>query len=77
MGEEYIQRHIYEEESNTQSLLLDLDFIIEVRDKAIVQLVAYKQWMKQVYNKKVIPQSFHVRDLVWQKIKLVEGVNKL
>ena len=39
--------------------------------------MAYRQRMKQNYNRRVIPRAFQVGDLVWKKVKSVGDVDKL
>ncbi|XP_042446359.1 uncharacterized protein LOC122031298 [Zingiber officinale] len=64
-------------EDNVERRLLELDFVDETCDKEVVQLMAYRQRMRQNYNRRVIPRSFQVSDLVWKKVKLVGDVTKL
>ncbi|XP_042444034.1 uncharacterized protein LOC122029153 [Zingiber officinale] len=47
---------------NTEWRLLELDLVDEVRAKATVRLMAYRQRMRQSYNRRVIPRSFQVGD---------------
>ncbi|XP_042407352.1 uncharacterized protein LOC121997153 [Zingiber officinale] len=65
------------DEENGERRLMELDLVDEARDKAAVRLMAYQQRMKQNYNRRVIPWSFQVSDLVWKKIKPVGDVTKL
>ncbi|XP_042404964.1 uncharacterized protein LOC121995243 [Zingiber officinale] len=51
---------------------LELNLIDEVQAKAAVRLLAYRQRMKQSYNRRVIPRAFQVDDLVWKKVKSVD-----
>ncbi|XP_042441455.1 uncharacterized protein LOC122026808 [Zingiber officinale] len=62
---------------NVERRLLELDLIDAVRAKAVVRLTAYRQRMKQNYNRRVIPRAFHVGDLVWKKVKSIGDVSKL
>ncbi|XP_042423456.1 uncharacterized protein LOC122011088 [Zingiber officinale] len=64
-------------EENAEWRLLELDFVDETCDKAAVQLMAYRQRMTQNYNRRVIPRSFQVGDLVWKKVKPVDDTIKL
>ncbi|XP_042425846.1 uncharacterized protein LOC122013674 [Zingiber officinale] len=64
-------------EENVGRRLLELDLVDEARAKAIVRLTAYRQRMRQNYNRRVIPRSFQVDDFVWKKVKLVGDVTKL
>ncbi|XP_042410255.1 uncharacterized protein LOC121999673 [Zingiber officinale] len=68
-------QHYYED--NAEMMLLELDLVDESRAKAAVRLMAYRQRMKQNYNRRVIPRSFQVSDLVWKKVKPVGDVTKL
>ncbi|XP_042410200.1 uncharacterized protein LOC121999607 [Zingiber officinale] len=65
------------DESNAERRCLKLDLVDETRAKAAVRLMAYRQRMKQNYNRRVIPRSFQVGDLVWKKVKPVGDVTKL
>ncbi|XP_042445895.1 uncharacterized protein LOC122030886 [Zingiber officinale] len=62
---------------NVDRRQLELDLIDETRAKAAAQLMAYRQRMKQHYNRLVIPNAFQVDDLVWKKVKSVGDVSKL
>ncbi|XP_042441440.1 uncharacterized protein LOC122026791 [Zingiber officinale] len=48
----------YYNEGNTERRLMELDLVDETRAKAVVQLTAYRQWVMQNYNQRVIPRSF-------------------
>ncbi|XP_042412430.1 uncharacterized protein LOC122001636 [Zingiber officinale] len=65
------------DEGNEERRLMELDLVDETRDKTVVRLMAYRQWMRQNYNMRVIPRSFQVSDLVWKKIKPADNVTKL
>ncbi|XP_042396457.1 uncharacterized protein LOC121986558 [Zingiber officinale] len=65
------------DENNAERRHLELDLVDETRAKAAVWLMAYRQRMKQNYNRRVIPRSFQVGDLVWKKVKPVDDVTKL
>ncbi|XP_042446378.1 uncharacterized protein LOC122031318 [Zingiber officinale] len=62
---------------NAERRQLELDMIDEDRAKAAVRVMAYWQRMKQNYNRRVIPRTFQVGDLVWKKVKSVGDVSKL
>ncbi|XP_042432471.1 uncharacterized protein LOC122019026 [Zingiber officinale] len=64
-------------EDNTQRRLLELDFVDETRNKIAIRLMAYRQRMRQNYNRRVFPRLFQVSDLVWKKVKSVGDVTKL
>ncbi|XP_042441217.1 uncharacterized protein LOC122026545 [Zingiber officinale] len=76
VGVEFDRVQHYDEE-NDERRLMELDLVDEVRDKAVVRLMAYWQQMKQSYNQRVIRRSFQVGNLVWKKIKSVGNVTKL
>ncbi|XP_042460897.1 uncharacterized protein LOC122044883 [Zingiber officinale] len=65
------------DDGNTERKLMEFDLVDEARDKAAVRLIAYRQRMKQNYNRRVIPRLFQVVDLVWKRIKQVGDVTKL
>ncbi|XP_042467411.1 uncharacterized protein LOC122050580 [Zingiber officinale] len=65
------------DEVNAKRRLLELDFVDETHDKVVVRLTAYRQRMRQSYNRRVIPRSFQINDLVWKKVKSVGDVTKL
>ncbi|XP_042449054.1 uncharacterized protein LOC122033979 [Zingiber officinale] len=65
------------DEDNSERRLMELDLVNEVRNKAAVWLMAYRQRMKQSYNRRVVPRSFQISDLVWKKIKSVGDITKL
>ncbi|XP_042386566.1 uncharacterized protein LOC121978264 [Zingiber officinale] len=62
---------------NTERRQLELDLVDEARAKATVRLMAYRQRMKQNYNRRVIARAFQVGDLVWKKVKPAGYVSKL
>ncbi|XP_042472239.1 uncharacterized protein LOC122054883 [Zingiber officinale] len=64
-------------ENNAERRLLELDLVDEARAKAVGQLMAYRKRMKQSYNRRVIPRSFQVGDLVWKKVKSVGDISKM
>ncbi|KAG6472849.1 hypothetical protein ZIOFF_070327 [Zingiber officinale] len=65
------------DEDNAERRNMELDLVEEERAKASVRLMAYRQRMKQNYNRRVIPRPFQVGDLVWKKVKPVGDVGKL
>ncbi|XP_042425810.1 uncharacterized protein LOC122013626 [Zingiber officinale] len=64
-------------EDNAKRRFLELDLVDEARAKAAVRLMAYRQRMKQSYNRRVIPRSFQVGNLVWKKVKPVGDITKM
>ncbi|XP_042432930.1 uncharacterized protein LOC122019538 [Zingiber officinale] len=65
------------DKDNIERRLLELDLVDKARTKAVVRLMAYRQRMRQNYNRRVIPSSFQVGNLIWKKVKLVGDVTKL
>ena len=63
VGIEFNRVQLYND-GNADRRLMELDLADGVRDKAIVQLMAYRRHMKQSYNRRVILRSFQVDDLV-------------
>ncbi|XP_042396448.1 uncharacterized protein LOC121986549 [Zingiber officinale] len=75
VGVESDRIRVYDK-NNAERRHLELDLVDEMRAKAVVRLMAYRQRMKQNYNRRVIPRSFQVGDLVWKKVKPVGDVTK-
>ncbi|XP_042396631.1 uncharacterized protein LOC121986755 [Zingiber officinale] len=65
------------DDGNADQRLMELDLIDEVRDKAVVLLMAYRQRIKQSYNRRMIPRLFQVNDFVWKRVKLIDDITKL
>lgn len=57
-------------EGNVEKHVVELDLIEETRDKTATQLKAYEWQMCQTYNRRVIPRSFQVEDVVQKKRQL-------
>ena len=76
VGVESVRIQNYDDD-NVERRNMELDMIDEDRVKASVRLIAYRQRMKQNYNRRVIPRAFQVGDLVWKKVKSVGDVGKL
>ncbi|XP_042467109.1 uncharacterized protein LOC122050254 [Zingiber officinale] len=57
VGVESDRVQFYDKE-NVGRRLMELDLVDETRAKAAVRLMAYRQRMKQNYNRRVIPRSF-------------------
>lgn len=64
-------------EDNAAQRSLELDLITETRNQTNMWFHAYRQRMSQVYNKRVIPRSFHIGDFMWKKRRPIGGVGKL
>ncbi|XP_042432580.1 uncharacterized protein LOC122019149 [Zingiber officinale] len=67
----------HSDEGNAERRHMELDLVVEMHAKAVIQLTTYRQRMKQNYNRQVIPRSFQVGDLVWKRVKPVSNVTKL
>ncbi|XP_042457881.1 uncharacterized protein LOC122042028 [Zingiber officinale] len=65
------------DEDNAERRLLELNLVDESHARVVVRLMAYRQRMKQNYNRRVIPSSFQVGVLVWKKVKPVGDITKL
>ncbi|XP_074577624.1 uncharacterized protein LOC141834080 [Curcuma longa] len=76
VGVESDRRQCYDEDNDGRRLM-ELDLVSEARDKAATRLTVYRQRMCCTYNKRVIPRTFQVGDLVWKKVKPVGDVDKL
>ncbi|XP_042440642.1 uncharacterized protein LOC122026014 [Zingiber officinale] len=64
-------------EDNAKRRRLELDLVDEACVKAVARLMAYRSRMKQSYNRRVIPRSFQVGDMIWKMVKPVGDVTKL
>ncbi|XP_042425981.1 uncharacterized protein LOC122013824 [Zingiber officinale] len=76
VGVPSIRRLLYDPK-NTERRLSKLDLISETREKTVARLTAYREWMHQNYDKKVISRFFGEGDLVWKRIILAGQVTKL
>ncbi|XP_042423454.1 uncharacterized protein LOC122011084 [Zingiber officinale] len=65
------------DENNAERRHLEMDLVDKTRAKAVIRLMAYRQRMKQNYNRRIIPKSFQVGDLIWKKVKPVGDMTKL
>ncbi|XP_075479477.1 uncharacterized protein LOC142520370 [Primulina tabacum] len=63
--------------NNDQSRAIELDFIEEERDRAAIQMEAYRSRIMKSYNKHVRSRDSQVGDLVMKKVKPVGDVGKL
>ncbi|XP_042396703.1 uncharacterized protein LOC121986835 [Zingiber officinale] len=70
------RRMLYDEE-NAERRLAEPDLISETREWTAARLEAYRQRMKQNYDRRVVPRFFGVGDLVWKRAKPVGDVAKL
>ncbi|XP_020208945.1 uncharacterized protein LOC109793890 [Cajanus cajan] len=66
VGEPSFQRQHFHEESNDDSLRVDLDVLDKVREKTQVVDEACKQRMSRRFNSNLKPRTFHEGDLVWR-----------
>ncbi|XP_042444109.1 uncharacterized protein LOC122029235 [Zingiber officinale] len=67
VGVPSVRRILYDDE-NTERRLAELDLISEIREWTTARLEAYRQRMRQYYNRRVIPQFFGEGDLVWKQV---------
>ncbi|XP_042467499.1 uncharacterized protein LOC122050677 [Zingiber officinale] len=63
VGVEFDRMQHYDE-GNAERRLMELDLVDEARAKAAVRQTAYRQCMKQNYNRRVIPKFFQVDGLI-------------
>ena len=55
------------EQSNTESMIKDLDMADELREIAAVRIASYHHKLANLYNRRVKPRMFQPRDLVLRK----------
>ena len=56
------------EQSNTESVIKDLDMADELREAAAVRIASYHCRLAKLYNRRVKPRMFHPGDLVLRKV---------
>ena len=56
------------EQSNTESVIKDLDMQDEQREAAAVRIASYHRRLANLYNRRVKPQMFQPGDLVLRKV---------
>ena len=56
------------EESNTESVMKNLDMADELRETAAVQITLYHRRLANLYNRRVKPRMFQPGDLVLRKV---------
>jgi len=66
VGEPFLRRQTLDLNLNSESLLVGLDFINELRDKSRIREEACKQRATRRYNSNVKPRNFLRGDLVWR-----------
>ncbi|XP_042404580.1 uncharacterized protein LOC121994696 [Zingiber officinale] len=76
IGVSSVRKMLYDE-GNAERRLAELDLISEIRERTAVKLEAYRQRMRQNYNRRVIPRFFGEGDLVWKQVKPVGDVAKI
>ncbi|XP_042380202.1 uncharacterized protein LOC121972613 [Zingiber officinale] len=76
VGVESDRMQLYDK-GNTKRRLMELDLVDESRDKVTILLMTYRQRIRQNYNRRVIPSSFQVEDMLWKRIKSVNDITKL
>ena len=55
------------EQSNTESVIKELDMADELREAAAVRIALYHHRLGNLYNRRVKPRMFQPRDLVIRK----------
>ena len=55
-------------QSNTETVIKDLDTTDELRKVAAVRIASYHSRLSNLYNRCVKPRMFHPRDLVLKKV---------
>ena len=65
-GEPTIRRQLERMDLNNENLIISLDTINELREKAQIREQASKARTARRYNTKVKPRSFHPGNLVWR-----------
>jgi hypothetical protein len=63
-----IRTEIFQEAQNDEALRLNLDFIEERREAALIRLAAYQRQLAKDYNKRVKPREFTVGDWVLRRV---------
>nr|KYP50046.1 hypothetical protein KK1_028201 [Cajanus cajan] len=66
VGEPSFRRQHFHEESNDNSLRVELDVLDEVRERTQLVAEACKQWMSRHFNSNLKSRTFHEGDLVWR-----------
>ena len=68
VGVTSIRRETFNEESNEDHLLQNLDFLDEVREQASIRMTKYQLKMAEYYNKRVKLRRLDIGDLVLRKV---------
>jgi len=66
VGEPTIRRQLERMDLNNENLMISLDTISKLRERAQIREQASKARAARRYNTKVKPRSFHPGDLVWR-----------
>ena len=56
------------EQSNTESMIKDLDMAYELCGVTVVQIASYHHRLANLYNRRVKPQMFQLGDLILRKV---------
>ena len=56
------------EQSNTESVIKDLDMTDELREAMAVRIASYHRKLANLYNRRVKPRMFQPGDLVLRKV---------
>ena len=67
----------YDEEAQQERRIDDVNFIEEVRCRAIVRSARYQQGFHRYHSRHVRPWTLEVGDLVLRRIQSSQGMNKL
>ncbi|XP_042437266.1 uncharacterized protein LOC122023266 [Zingiber officinale] len=76
IGVSSVRKMLYDE-GNAERRLAELDLISEIHERTAARLEAYRQRMRQNYNRRVIPRFFGEGDLVWKQVKPMKDVVKI
>nr|KYP44215.1 Retrovirus-related Pol polyprotein from transposon 412 family [Cajanus cajan] len=77
IAEPSVRTTCFSEEESKQGRRVDLDLIIETRERARINQVAAQRRATFKYNTKVVPRAFVVGDLVLKRAQLTQMRNKL
>lgn len=69
--------HAYDLDDNDMLRRTELDFIEERSEQAVKRMEAYHQRVQRAFNKRVVPRSFQVGDLVLHQVNPSIDVKKL
>ncbi|XP_075478803.1 uncharacterized protein LOC142519653 [Primulina tabacum] len=64
-------------DNNDQSRAMELDLVVEKRDRTFIRMEAYRSRVMKSYNRKVRIRDFQVGDLVMKKVNPAGDVGKM